>query len=435
MEFREDVFFVCSTPSGLRAQQLEQVLAQLESQRILASIHPPTADVLKRIQSQKPRIVVLEYLLDAVGSAVDLLQQKMLPTDVNILIWTDEPDVEVAVTLMKLGAKDFILSDSSDSIEQLVTRISELLSRTVSSASPRREKITLIAHAEAVRTLFSQAAGWIHRPERLAVLSGPIGSGRNTFARLAQSTNPIQGPLHEIDWELSPLSTMAEAELISHLGFLLENNGIVFIDHIESSGGELLEILSNHTETILSPHSGSLILGTTRTEIASMSRKVLPDAAQFEIPPLQQRKEDIFPLLESALGLATPLPYSPTAKLRDDILELPWPGNVRQLLTATREAASRLKPATSSTVTLDPALIASNDFLTLLTQAHDRWEQHYFAKASRSIATLDLYRTYLRSGCNLVRTAAMLDTSVQHVARRITRLQQGRLKISNNERI
>ena len=137
----------------------------------------------ERAAERRPKVLVVDFLLGDEGTALDLLihlRERDTERKIQCILWTDERSVSVAVTAMKLGARDYIELGGLKDVEKLLRSIEEAIasapsdeplfsrrSRTVARASEEP-----IAQAAASRQ--SLAAGEMVAPAVQKQSSVPV---------------------------------------------------------------------------------------------------------------------------------------------------------------------------------------------------------------------------------------------------------------------
>ncbi|MGH8441534.1 MAG: sigma 54-interacting transcriptional regulator [Nevskiaceae bacterium] len=180
----------------------------------------------------------------------------------------------------------------------------------------------------------------IARTDSDALITGAAGTGKETLARAihaasARATRPFVVVTTQND----------------HAGlFRSAEGGSVFLDEIgDRTSEQQVRLLRLLQETQGRP-AGARVLAATRTELearvaSGAFRRDLYDrlnGAQLRLPGLDERREDIAPLVARRLqqladGGAPRRVYSPEAM--EMLVAAAWPGNVRQLFGAVEQHA------------------------------------------------------------------------------------------------
>lgn len=274
------------------------------------------------------------------------------------------------------------------------------------------------------------------------LLSGEIGVGKGTLARLLHEFSPrSQGPFLRIDCPTVP-ENLFESTLFGRekgafvgtertLSGRLEtaNGGTVFLDNVSEIGldqqASLLRFVEEHaferiggTETIRC--DVRIVAATTRDLSALVAESRFLRSLYYHLavhhiatPPLRERKEDIPVLLQHFLDRKSqqfgrrPLTVSADALRRT--VEYLWPGNVKELENFAERMALKVDGDVISVADLagEPIVAATAASRMTLDEAVER------ARQSHLLATLVLVEW------NKELAAGMLGISVRHLARLI----------------
>lgn len=424
LSIRDDVVFVTSDKSTAQKSQLVQVERGLENKRISSSRVAPDTSLRTNLAQRHPHVLVLDYLLDSYGTAVDLLNSGIIEKQTQILIWTDEPALEIAVELMKLGADEYILSTAAKSVDKVVNTIAQWIPEESSTEDKPRARPTCIANSLAMQRTLALADSIASTNSEVACIFGAAGSGRNTIAREihrlrhkhSQKSTLEQLPsgLIELDWDLH--SPGKNENLTAFITENIPRACTIFIDHMDTDSGEFIEELPRITPW-LEKNSILLLLGFKNDSFQQLCSRILPKSLHCEIPPINQRAEDIIPLFNSTLteGQMKLLPL--TSAFIKKLLSLTWPGNIHQLLSCVRESIHFAKPSQTK-----KGAEAEDSIFTLIQEAHDRWIRLHTSQKNTTPSLLAVSRAYYKSGCSLRRTAAMLGCTTRYVSQVVTRI-------------
>ena len=160
---REDVCITLNEREPLKAQLAEELEFQLEKRRLSCKRLNHTDCSPDVILERGPRVVVCDYLLGEVSTALDLLtmlQKPAPPPETRVIVWTDEPSVNVAVGAMKLGAYDYLELSVNSSLDKVLQAIESCLFLLDTSArQPKRASHTetLIAQSKLFQETLTRA--------------------------------------------------------------------------------------------------------------------------------------------------------------------------------------------------------------------------------------------------------------------------------------
>ncbi len=320
---------------------------------------------LAAVKERKPSLVLLDVWLR--GSRLDglelLTEIKKIDAKLPVIVISGHGNIDTAVAAISQGAVDFI--EKPFEAEHLM----HLVARATETESLRRENEILKARVgfadeltgnsaavNAVRATLKRVAGTGSR----LLISGPAGVGKEVAGRLMHNWSPrANAPFVTISAaRLSPESV--EEELfgtekngaVEKIGLLEEaHGGTLFIDEVADmpldTQGKILRVLTEQSFVRLG--------GTQRVKVdvrvVSATSRNLDEEIQekrfredlfyrlnvvpVELPPLNQRREDIPTLVEhySARFAADQRLNSPeiSNEAMAALQACDWPGNVRQL--------------------------------------------------------------------------------------------------------
>ncbi len=290
--------------------------------------------------------------------------------DLPAIVLTAHGRVDVAVEAMKLGALDFLEKPlpGPDALRLLVRRALAGAGEARAAAPAADEPVW---DAPVMRPVVS-ALRKVARTDATVLLLGESGTGKEVCARaLHRHSRRSNGPFVAVNG--AALSeTLLESELFGHekgafTGAVdrsrgqLEHaaGGTFFLDEVGELGpsiqARLLRVLQERTFRRV---GGREVLQADVRFVAATNRDLramVQDGTFREdlyhrlavfpitLPPLRQRREDVWPLAERLLGEVARdhgqdgLVLDPAC--RAPLEEAPWPGNVRELRNVLERAA------------------------------------------------------------------------------------------------
>ncbi|MGE3164496.1 MAG: sigma-54 interaction domain-containing protein [Planctomycetota bacterium] len=199
------------------------------------------------------------------------------------------------------------------------------------------------------------------------LIHGESGTGKEVLARAVHAESGRAGPFVSLHCASVP-SSLVEIELFGHKAgaftgaerdreglFQQANGGTIFLDEVEEMPSEMQLAFLRILETgRFRPVSGDAelevdvrVISTSQHSLHAGGHGDLRDdlyyrlaGAEFRIPPLRERREDILLLLRRFLavglegGQHRPPAVSPQAE--DALVAYGWPGNVRELQNLVR---------------------------------------------------------------------------------------------------
>lgn len=296
--------------------------------------------------------------------------------DIPIILITAWTQLETAIELVKSGAADYIAKPWDDI--KLVTTIKNLLEledlqhqQRLQAQKLLTEKARLSETANLCGLVYQSAS--MHALVNLAVkiarsdvpvlITGPNGSGKEKIAQIIQANSRVNtGPFVCVNVGALP-QELIEAELFGaeagaytgiskrRIGrFEAADGGTLFLDelgNLSATGqAKLLRVLqSGEFERLGSSetrHCHVRVISATNTNLerAIKNGEFREDlfyrlnVFELKVPPLEERKEDISPLIHHFLRGQAQLEHSMLQTLHC----YPWPGNVRELENACQRA-------------------------------------------------------------------------------------------------
>jgi DNA-binding NtrC family response regulator len=296
--------------------------------------------------------------------------------DIPIILITAWTQLETAIELVKSGAADYIAKPWDDI--KLVTTIKNLLEledlqhqQRLQAQTLLTEKARLLETANLCGLIYQSAsmhalvslAVKIARSDVPVLITGPNGSGKEKIAQIIQANSRVNtGPFVCVNVGALP-QELIEAELFGaeagaytgiskrRIGrFEAADGGTLFLDelgNLSATGqAKLLRVLqSGEFERLGSSetrHCHVRVISATNTHLerAIKNGEFREDlfyrlnVFELKVPPLEERKEDILPLIHHFLRGKAQLEHSVLQALHC----YPWPGNVRELENACQRA-------------------------------------------------------------------------------------------------
>ena len=328
-----------------------------------------SSEALAAVEARRPSMVLLDIWLQ--GSELDglgiLKALKENHPTIPVLMMSGHGTIETAVTAIQDGAYDFIEKPFK------ADRLIQLVERAIEADSLRRENEELRLRAGTANELIgvSQAAIDMRQAiDRMApsnsrvLITGPAGSGKEVVARMLHArSRRADGPFVVVNCAtMSPdrfetelfgsENPTGESEKPQKVGtFEAAHNGTLFLDEVSDmpleTQGKIVRVLQEQVF--------ERVGGTTRVEVdvrvvasstASLADEIKAgkfredffyrlNVVPLEVPPLNQRPDDIPPLAEYFMKHAARTSGQPARTINADALAVlqaySWPGNVREL--------------------------------------------------------------------------------------------------------
>jgi DNA-binding NtrC family response regulator len=301
---------------------------------------------------------------------------RQINPDIPIILITAWTHLETAVELVKSGAADYLAKPWDD--DKLLVTVKNLLELNELQSQQRQrakrkqtqqlqleQKYNLCAmqfRSDAMLQLL-QMATQVAAADVPILITGPNGSGKEKIAQVIQANSSCKdGPFIKVN--VGALSQdLLEAELFgaeagSYTGanktrigrFERAHGGTLFLDEIGNLSmqgqAKLLRVLeTGEFERIGGSQNIKVsvrIISATNSDIpqAIIDGRFREDlyyrlnVINLKLAPLNERKEDIFPLVDTLLEEH----YQLSSQSRDVLLAHDWPGNVRELLNTIKRA-------------------------------------------------------------------------------------------------
>lgn len=349
-------------------------------------------EVLPLLAAHGAALILLDLVMPHL-SGMELLREirRTMPVDIPVIIVTGINEVETAVGCLKEGAFDYLVKPVEKS------RLLSCVRRALEIANLRREIHILktafrgggpkdreafadfITRSPKLEAVFQYVEAVAASPQTL-LITGETGVGKELIARTAHALSGRAGPFVAIN--VAGLDdNMFSDTLFGHergaftsaekaRGGLITRaaGGTLFLDEIgELSGPSQVKLLRLIQEQSYYP-LGSDILRPSEARIIAATNRDLPDLLRekgfrkdlyyrlathhVHIPPLRERREDLWPLVEHFLKEAAAALKQPQPALPEELLALlatyGFPGNVRELQAMIYDAVARPHAATLS---------------------------------------------------------------------------------------
>ncbi len=335
------------------------------------------AQALERMAVEPFAVVVSDVRMPRTSGMELLTAIKQRDPDVEVLLLTGYPDLQMAVAAIKQGAFDYLAKPYAE--KDLLERVAKALAHRQMKDKNEGLKERLRSGVEGRRLIHRSPAfaGVVQMLERAArtdasvLLLGESGTGKELLAHHLHDTSTRQGkPFVPVDCASIP-AELVESELFGHvrgaftgaagdkLGlFQVADGGTLFFDEV----GELPlafqpKLLRAIQERSVRPVGGQEQLPVDVRIVAATNRNLQRevdegrfradlfyrlDVVRIEVPPLRERHGDVDALLEHFLPrFGAPHGIDQVAPEASEVLRAyHWPGNVRQLRNAIERACA-----------------------------------------------------------------------------------------------
>lgn len=339
-------------------------------------------EALGAITADFPGVVVSDIKMPGMDGMALLKRLMSMDSGLPVILITGHGDVPMAVEAMRVGAFDFLEKPfNPDRMTELAKRATQARRLTLDNRALRRE---LSDGSTLMKKLVGASAGMDRLREDIldlgqadghVLIDGETGTGKTLVAHALHAV----GPRASKKFVTISCAAWSEDQLAARLFGPTEDGTLPLID--EARGGTLcLEDI----ESLSSPLQARLLAlineqGTPpETRIIAICNEHAPDktleqvlrsdlfyrlgAMTILLPPLRTRGEDILALFTrlseqfaEEYGCEAP---ALTAQEAAQLLQAPWPGNVRQLVNIAERAVLQNRRGSGSIASL---LMADNE--------------------------------------------------------------------------
>ncbi|MGV8134461.1 MAG: sigma-54-dependent transcriptional regulator [Mangrovibacterium sp.] len=322
--------------------------------------------------NEEPQVITLDYRLPDMKGLEVLKQIKETNPETQVILISEQDDIEVVVELLKLGAYDYIVK-SRDIKERLLNTVnnirqgSRLKEEIISLRQEVKQKYsyqnTIVGNSTATQKMF-ELIDKATRTNITVTITGETGTGKELVAKaIHYNSNRAKKPFVAVNVAAIPRE-LIESELFGHekgsftganfrrIGKFEEaNGGTLFLDEMAemdiSLQAKLLRALQERE--IIRLGSNAPVKTDCRIIIAT-NKNLLEEVKQghfrqdlyyrlyglpIELPPLRERGNDVITLAKHFIQLFCKennlRPKILSADASNRLLSYPFPGNIREL--------------------------------------------------------------------------------------------------------
>ncbi|MCX6261970.1 MAG: sigma-54 dependent transcriptional regulator [Bacteroidia bacterium] len=361
--------------------------------------------------NESPDIVTLDYRLPDLSGLEVLKRIRQENDDVQVILISEQEDTDLVVTLLKMGAYDYI-TKSNDIKERLLNTIQNLtkdlsLKKEISTLRKEVQKKysfrqTILGDSPVIKNVYELVEKALDT-NITVIISGETGTGKELVAKaIHYNSKRKEKPFVAVNVPAIP-SELIESELFGHekgaftgasfrrIGQFEEaDGGTLFLDEI----GEMELNLQTKLLRVLQEKEivriGSNKPVKTDCRIIAATNKILKEEVKkgkfredlyyrllglpIELPPLRERANDILILARHFIEnfcMENNIPLKRlTAEAQKRLMNYSFPGNVRELKSLVELAVtlSVKEEIEASDFVLDPGepfSAVSGDNLTL----------------------------------------------------------------------
>ena len=326
--------------------------------------------LLEAIEHGQPDVLITDVRMPGMSGITLLERMRTLCPDLPIIVITAHSDLENAVAAYKGGAFEYLPKpfDIDEAVE-LVRKAARKNGGTSQQVEDGTQGITsLIGQAPAMQEVF-RSIGRLAGSSMTVLITGESGTGKELIARALHEHSPrAKKPFVALNTS-AIAAELLESELFGHekgaftgadarrIGrFEQADGGTLFLDEIGDMSPalqtRLLRVLAESEFYRVGGQSSIKVdvrvIAATNQDLAravkeSRFREDLYhrlNVIRINSPPLRQRRADIPVLLNHYLAESAKELDAPAKSIDADALDMlqgyDWPGNVRQLVNASR---------------------------------------------------------------------------------------------------
>lgn len=322
--------------------------------------------------SKKPTVVTLDYRLPDIDGETLLKKIKEFDSNIEVIIISEQEEIETAVALLKAGAYDYLVKtkDIRDRLLNTINNIRKnegLKKRIVSLQKEVQGKYafekTIIGTSVAIKKVFELIAK-ATETNITVTISGETGTGKEVVAKAIHYNSPRKDkPFIAINMAAIP-SELIESELFGHERgsftgadarrkgkFEEAEGGTLFLDEIGEMDinfqAKLLRVLQEKEVTRVGSNlpikiNCRIIVATNRNLLEEVKKGKFREDLYYRLfglpihlPPLRERDSDILLLAKyfiDSFCKENSLPIKNISEnARKKLLSYLWPGNIREL--------------------------------------------------------------------------------------------------------
>ena len=335
-------------------------------------------DALRVLGPEYPGIVVTDIKMPGMGGMQFL--KKLMSTDSSlpVIMITGHGDVPMAVEAMRLGAFDFLEKPfNPDRMSELARRASRARRLTLDNRALRRDLsdagqlMEKLVGSSPVMERIKEDILDLGQADGHVLIDGETGTGKTLVAHALHAVGARAGR----KFVLVSCASMDEAQLSKRLFGPVSPDDTRIPAVEEARGGTLvledIETLSDALQARLltfvnsegtPPETRIVAISNLQDEGRTCEDTLRPDlfyrlaALRITVPPLRQRGEDILMIFtrftEQFAEDYGCEPPQVSAQEAAQLLQAPWPGNVRQLFNVAERAVLQARRGSGTIVSL-----------------------------------------------------------------------------------
>ncbi|MBT8422863.1 MAG: nitrogen regulation protein NR(I) [Gammaproteobacteria bacterium] len=332
---------------------------------------PDPLAALEKLGEERPDVLITDIRMPGMDGLEFSRQIAAMNIDLPIIVITAHTDLDSAVAAYQSGAFEYLPKPFDvDEAVSLVNRAAEAsrVRKTNGHGEVRHGMSGMIGQAPAMQEVF-RTIGRLSRAGMTVLITGESGTGKELVARALHEHSPrVNGPFVALN-TTAIAADLLESELFGHergaftgadrqrIGrFEQADGGTLFLDEIGDMSTDLqTRLLRVLAEGEFFRVGGQKAINVDVRIIAATNQNLETaveegrfredlyhrlNVMRINTPPLRNRREDIpmlvqYYLEKSGAELGVPS-KSMSPETMDMLSAFDWPGNVRQLVNATR---------------------------------------------------------------------------------------------------
>jgi two-component system nitrogen regulation response regulator GlnG len=324
---------------------------------------------LAALERDEPDVLITDVRMPGTSGLKLLESVSERHPQLPVIMMTAHSDLDSAVAAYQGGAFEYLPKPFDiDQAVDLVRRAAAQASLRGPVGEPAGHIPEILGQAPAMQEVF-RAIGRLSRSSMTVLITGESGTGKELVARalhrhspraakpfIALNTSAFTAELLESELFGHEKGSFTGADALRRGRFEQADGGTLFLDEIGDMSGalqtRLLRVLAEGEFYRVGGNTpirvDVRVIAATHQDLEARVEKGLfredllhrLNVIRIEIPPLRARREDIPELLQHYLAVAASELRVEPKKLADDaaarLTGFDWPGNVRQLVNATR---------------------------------------------------------------------------------------------------
>ena len=350
----------------------------LKNEGFETQMHTSSQDIIKKIETWHPDLVMLDINLSEDRTGLDILGEIMANNiDVQVVMLTADDTAESAIRAMKFGASDYLTKPFN--VDEVIMVIKGVLEKAKLKDEVRYLRKTRMDHShlkmvgksQVIKDIIENAKTIALAGVPTILITGESGTGKEVLASYmhhwlhqGRGEKCEDGPYIAVNCTALP-DNLIESELFGHTKwaftdakkdkkgmFELADGGTILLDEIGDIRGDLQSKFLRVLETRkIRRLGGKVDLSVDVTVIATTNKELKQAVADkdfredlffrlstfsLHMPPLRERREDI-PLLAQYFLDQFKQKYGKknikdiSAEAEERLYNYNWPGNVREL--------------------------------------------------------------------------------------------------------